>query len=155
MATILKPPVSVPAKTKSLVFLCGSIDMGEADNWQDRLTTQLESFEVVFLNPRRDDWDASWKQSIENPQFREQVEWELKGLERADAILVYFTKGSKAPITLLELGLIAQRPKVLVFCASDFWRRSNVEVVCAHHEIPLHDDETLFLAAAKELLSAL
>ena len=29
---------------------------------------------VAVLNPRRDEWDASWEQSISNPLFRGQVD---------------------------------------------------------------------------------
>lgn len=63
--------------------------------------------EVLLLNPRRDDWDAGWKQDITDPQFFQQVSWELNGLDRADHIILYFVPGSKAPISLLELGLYA------------------------------------------------
>jgi hypothetical protein len=112
------------------VFLAGSIDMGVADDWQRRLIARLED-DVVALNPRRESWDASWRQSIDEPKFREQVEWELDGLERADVIAMWIAPGSKAPITLLELGLFARSGKVIVGCPDGFWRKGNVEVVCA------------------------
>src|SRR5262249_52806894 len=75
---IRKPPVphDVPPGACA-VFLAGSIEMGTASAWQDALTAALADRDLVILNPRRDAWDASWSQSIDNPMFREQVEWEL------------------------------------------------------------------------------
>lgn len=102
----------------------------------------LADEEIIILNPRRDDWDASWEQTISNPSFKEQVDWELEGLERADAIFMYFAAGSKSPITLLELGLHAASGKVIIVCPDGFWRRGNLEVVADRYHIPLVMDLT-------------
>jgi hypothetical protein len=99
------------------------------------------------LNPRRPDWDASWRQSIDDPQFRAQVEWELDGLERADRIAMYFDPATRAPITLCELGLHARGGRVVVACPDGFWRRGNVQVVCARYRIPLVSDLDALIAA--------
>src|SRR5262249_13162647 len=45
----------------------------------------------------------------------------------------------KSPITLLELGLFARSGKLVVCCPVGFWRRGNIEVVCARYGIPLVD----------------
>jgi hypothetical protein len=55
--------------------------MGAAHDWQTELANVLAQRRVTILNPRRTDWDATWRQSIDEPRFREQVEWELDGLE--------------------------------------------------------------------------
>ena len=138
MVRVLKPPVPIllDGRTPS-VFLAGSIEMGQAENWQVRLERALADLDVVLLNPRRDDWDASWVESIDNPQFREQVEWELEGMERASLVAMYFAPATRAPITLLELGLCARSGKLLVCCPEGYWRRGNVEVVCARYGVPL------------------
>jgi hypothetical protein len=102
-------------KGKTYIFLAGSIEMGLAENWQEKTVRELSEFDVVLLNPRRDDWDSSWTQSINNPQFREQVEWELKAMEDATDIIMYFSPGTKSPITLLELGLFTRSGKLLVW----------------------------------------
>jgi hypothetical protein len=138
MARILKPPAPLDlAPGKRSVFLAGSIEMGQAEPWQAVLEQALVADEVVILNPRRDEWDASWEQSIHNPQFRGQVEWELAGQEAATVITMYFAPATKAPITLLELGLFARSGKVVVCCPVGYWRRGNVEVVCARYGVPL------------------
>jgi hypothetical protein len=76
-------------------------------------------------------------QSASNPPFREQVEWELEGLERATVVAMYFAPGTRSPVTLLELGLFARSGKLLVCCPEGFWRKGNVEVVCARYGVPL------------------
>lgn len=130
----IRAPKPLPPNSlrEPLVFLAGSIEMGAAENWQNKLITELEGFPVVLLNPRRDDWDASWAQRIDFPQFREQVEWELGAMERANIIAMYFSPGSKSPISLLEFGLWAGRcpEKLVVFCPDGFWRKGNVDIVC-------------------------
>jgi excisionase family DNA binding protein len=138
VAQIFKPPAPLPpAGGTPSVFLAGSIEMGAAEDWQARLTQALQDLDVWIFNPRRDAWDASWVQSLGNPQFREQVEWELTGLERATAVAMYFAPATKAPVTLLELGLTARAGKVVVCCPEGYWRRGNVEVVCARYDLPL------------------
>lgn len=119
------------------LFLAGSIDMGGAPDWQEEVIKGVADLDVAVLNPRREAWDSSWRQSIDEPMFREQVEWELDGLERADLVAVYFAPSGPAPITLLELGLFARSGKLVVCCPDGYWRKGNVEIVCARFGIPL------------------
>lgn len=119
------------------VFLAGSISEGSAEMWQDRVIDMLKDEEVIVLNPRRADWDSTWEQKIDNPQFLHQVLWELNGLKSADRIIFYFDPNTKAPITLLELGLIGgQFPeKCIVVCNEPFYRKGNVDIVCEEYGI--------------------
>jgi hypothetical protein len=151
MARVIKPPapLALDADVPS-VFLAGSIEMGTAEDWQRHVESELHDLPVVLLNPRRDAWDASWVQSIHNPQFREQVEWELEAQERADLIAMYFAPTSQAPITLLELGLAARSGKLLVCCLDGYWRKGNVEVVCAHYGVPLVGEFAVFVKSLRE-----
>lgn len=135
MARVIKPPMPLPERTGPSVFLAGSIEMGAAEDWQTLLERDLADLDVLILNPRRDAWDASWVQSIDNLQFREQVEWELAGLERASIVAMYFAPATRAPVTLLELGLTAQSGRLVVCCPEGYWRRGNVEVVCHRYGI--------------------
>jgi len=137
MATVLKPPTPLPPTlSQPSVFLAGSIEMGRAELWQDAVAAALRDELLIILNPRRDDWDASWEQSSANPQFVAQVTWELDAQERADLIAIYFAPETYAPITLLELGLFAASGKLLVCCPPGYWRKGNVDVVCARYGIP-------------------
>jgi len=108
---VIKPPTEIERRhQRPSLFLAGSIEMGAAEDWQSRLITELRPVEGTIFNPRRDDWDSSWEQSINNRHFREQVEWELDALEAATLIAMYFAPGTKSPISLLELGLFAITP---------------------------------------------
>ena len=140
MATIIKPPEKIVITAGvPTIFLAGSIEMGEGENWQLLFEREFEKSRVTILNPRREEWDASWIQSIDNLQFREQVEWELEAQERADIIAMYFVPGTKAPITLLELGLFAHSKKLIVCCPDGFWRKGNVDIVCRRYSIATAD----------------
>jgi hypothetical protein len=108
MAQILKPPTPLPAAFAApTLFLAGSIAMGRPAHGSGGREELCQSA-ITILNPRRDDWDATWIQELANPQFRAQVEWELEAQERADLIIMYFAPETQAPITLLELGLFAR-----------------------------------------------
>src|SRR5262245_12299742 len=138
MPLILKPPAPRSlAGERPSVFLAGSIEMGTAEDWQADFELALADLDVTILKPRRDEWDASWVQSIDNRPFREQVEWELAGQEQATVIAMYFAPETKAPITLLELGLFARSGKAIVCCPAGYWRRGNIEVVCRRYGVPL------------------
>ena len=134
---------------KPSIFLAGSIEMGYAENWQEELTKYFEKNFNIF-NPRRDDWDNSWIQSIDNPQFYEQVSWELNALEQAQLIIMYFDPNTKSPISLLELGLYAKSKKLHVICPEGFWRKGNVDIICKKYDIPLYNSIENFKNKIKE-----
>jgi hypothetical protein len=153
MATIIKPPTPLPPPgNMPSVFLAGSIEMGHAENWQVALEHHLAGVDVLVFNPRRDDWDASWQQSINDPRFRAQVEWELAAQEQATLIAMYFAPKTQAPITLLELGLFARSGKLIVCCPEGFWRKGNVEVTCAFYKIPLVNSIEELIARVKAVV---
>jgi len=142
MKQVYKAPEKYPNTSGvAKIFLAGTIDMGKARDWQTEVSEILLDINdnVLILNPRRDDWDSSWEQTIDNPQFREQVEWELKGMDDAELIILVLTKESKAPISLLELGLHAKEGKLIVICEEGFYRKGNVEIVCKKHNIPFYN----------------
>jgi hypothetical protein len=112
--------------------------MGMAEQWQERVVRALsDAGEVVFLNPRRDEWDDSWDQRAADPRFFEQVTWELDMLEAADVVIMYLAPGTRSPVSLLELGLCARSGRLRVCCPDGFWRKGNVEMVCQRYGIPL------------------
>lgn len=124
-----------------LLFLAGSIEMGLAEPWQEKVVNSLKKTDWIILNPRRTEWDDSWEQTINNPLFKEQVEWELNAQLQANTVLMYFSPDTKSPITLLELGLLAKNnSKLLVVCPEGFWRKGNIEVVCNFFQIPLREN---------------
>ena len=144
MPQIIKPPHSIPFLGDKLsIFLAGSIEQGNAINWQELFENadygEALDEKLVILNPRRDHWDATLQQSI-NPIFKGQVEWELTALDIADYIVMYFDPNTKSPISLLELGLYANSKKLLVYCPEGFWRKGNVDIVCERYGIEQFDN---------------
>lgn len=138
---IYTPPSNIGLRdfSKKSVFLAGSIEMGAAEDWQTETAIALDPEYNVF-NPRRVDWDSSWKQEYTNAQFSQQVNWELGALEAANYIIMYFDPSTKSPISLLELGLYAESTKLMVVCPKGFWRKGNVDIVCERYNIPQFDN---------------
>lgn len=148
MSQVVYSPHPIPESSLPKIFLSGSIDNGQAVDWQTRLCDACADLDLIFLNPRRPDWDSTWEPVKSNPLFHEQVSWELDGLEQADLIVVYITAASKAPITLLELGLHARQDNLVVCCEEGFWRKGNVDIVCERYgikQVDTFDDLLAFL----------
>lgn len=139
MSLIFKAPCETQTPEGHFsIFLGGSIENGKAELWQDKLSSALvETFNnIVIFNPRRENWDASLHNTIENPVFEEQVSWEYEHLEKSDYILLYFQPGTLSPISLMELGLFAGKSKLIVCCPDGFWRKGNVDFICKKFNIP-------------------
>ena len=119
------------------VFLAGTIDMGNSEDWQKTFIEELKTVkdnlhEFIVYNPRRDKgFDDDQK------EFEYQVNWELERLEKCDAIIMNILGTSKSPITLMELGLFARSGKLVVICEPNFYRYGNVRIVCERYHIPL------------------
>jgi hypothetical protein len=148
----IKSPNKIIIPSYSL-FLGGTIDMGNSQDWQKELkeffennSPQLQDW--VILNPRRDNWDSSWSQHINNPQFKEQVIWELDAMDVADLRVFVFLPDSKSPITMLELGLYKDKPCV-VYCPFEFYRSGNIHIICEKYNIPLYTDWEQFKKSFK------
>lgn len=134
----IKSPAALAWDASQSVFLAGSIEMGTAVDWQSVVCEALTDYDVAILNPRRDNWDPTWVQSIHNVKFAEQVNWEMDALGYADVVVFYFDPNTKSPITLLELGLcLASNTKLIVCCPDGYWRKGNVEIVCERFRAPL------------------
>ena len=135
MKKIYKAPEEIPLQIDlKTIFLAGSIEMDKAVDWQKKCEELLQDQYVVF-NPRRNEWDSSWSQTIENIHFKEQVNWELDALEKADIVIMYFAENTMSPISLLEFGLYAQSNKMKVVVEENFWRKGNIDIVCERYSV--------------------
>ena len=127
------------------LFLGGSIDNGEALDWQKALIGELNSEDtikpIMIYNPRRDNWDKD----VDKKELELQIKWELYHLERADLVVMNILGGSKSPISLLELGLFARTNKLLVFCSPSFYRFDNVKVTCEQYSVPLFETNDILV----------
>ncbi len=125
------------------VFLAGSIDQDAAPVWQQHVIASLKWLPLVIYNPRRKAWDSSWTNTIENKDFRKQVNWELTAMADADLVAYYFAPGTLAPITLLEFGLhirtgnmqAKEFKQMVVCCPEGYWRKGNVDIMCQRYSI--------------------
>lgn len=139
---VIKAPERVRKLAKETsVFLAGSIEMGKAELWQDKVASLFsDKSNVVLLNPRRDDWDSSWVQEFSNPEFNQQVSWELKNINTADWVIVYFDPATQSPITLLELGTrVWSASRTIVVCPVGYFRKGNVDIFCDSNDINQFD----------------
>ena len=125
------------------IFLGGSIEMGSAEMWQDKIVKEFENYDVLFLNPRRDDWDSSWIQDpTPGTKFHEQVSWERNMQLLSEFIIYHFDSKTKSPITMFELGEfgVNNNTNIFVSCNEDFWRYGNVKIFCDYHMIPVFNN---------------
>lgn len=148
---LITAPKKIINTVPPLIFLAGSIDLGRAEAWQDKIVDFLKKYQGTLLNPRRGNWEQNQGQDLTNQKFKNQVTWEFKGLNKSDYIIMYFAPASQSPISLLELGLFAGSHKIICCCPHGFWRRGNVEFVCQKFKIPLTENFEELIAKLKQL----
>ena len=126
---------------RPLIFLGGTIDMGNSIDWQAQTAEALKDEHAILLNPRRDNWDASWEHDPSpGSDFEKQVSWELDGQEMADICVYNFLPDSKSVITLLELGAFGLFQTTFVCCPKTYFRYGNVAVYCRRNSIEMFED---------------
>jgi len=157
MSKVIYPTTPLTPNTNPLmvdVFMAGSIEMGVAVDWQPSATDVLEYIEPVrnVFNPRRLDWDSSQPQTIDNPYFASQVNWEMDGLDMADVVYMYFDPNTRSPVTMAELGYLsgvhkatewnkmAMRKDFVICCPEGFWRKGNIDIICQRASIEVLTD---------------
>lgn len=113
------------------VFLAGSV---AGDDWRNDLVKRLDGTEIIFLDPRSDDY-SDMDHTVKDPLFRAQVQWEIDGLEQTDVIVLYFNHDSEAPISLLEFGLFAGSGRMIVRCPDGYKHKGYVDILCNRYGI--------------------
>lgn len=136
---LIKPLDRKNAIHRFKVFLAGTIDNGNSEDWQTLCYEHFANKSITLYNPRRDSWNSSLDTTINSKDLVEQVEWELNALRDSSVILMNLLPDSKSPISLLELGLFAKDTKLVVVCPDKFYRSGNVKVVCRQYGIPVFD----------------
>lgn len=136
---------------KTTVFFGGSIEMGNAVDWQQNLKQQIESRESIFytpvtiFNPRNEDWDTSIDPTdASNPVLYNQITWELHKQQIADLNVFYFAANTISPITLMELGL-HKDDNTVVFIDDQYDRKANVQITCDYYDIPWYNEYDKFV----------
>jgi len=148
MSEIVKAP-DVYNNEKFTVFLAGTIDNGESEDWQKQSEEYLEDLDITILNPRRDDWDEKIIPNEDNKPFNEQVGWELDALMDANLVLFYFAPNSKSPVSMLELGICLETQDVIIVCPDGFWRKGNIEITAKRYGISIFESLEAGLAMVR------
>lgn len=125
-------PVSGPK-----IFLAGSIDKvkGKKKNWREQITNYIHDSwfdsedntdHITIYSPRREDdkWDADMEV--------EQAAWDMAMLTTADYIILHLTGDTVSPVSLLELGIFMNSPKMYVSADSSYKRKRIVELYMAN-----------------------
>ena len=143
-------PKSDPKEDNAIqIFLAGSIEQGKAENWQEKLIKDIGTLKLpdsllqndssipslTIYNPRRPDWNPNLPQDAMNATLKEQINWELDHLEKADIICLYLDPNTTSPISLLELGLHIRSGKLVVCCPPEFYRNANVDLTCQKYRV--------------------
>lgn len=147
--TLIRAPTPYTHTPESkTIFLAGSTtaSVGAIKEWRVSLIQHLSPLPITILDPYRPDWDSSWVEDISFEPFRTQTQWELEMQEKASLIAFWFDPETKAPVSLLELGLALGRrgeqhagKDVVVVCPKGYWKRGNVQVVCDRYGAQLVD----------------
>jgi hypothetical protein len=147
----VQSPNSIDVASPAMrLFLAGSIDLGMAEDWQAWIADRLRDLDVVVFNPRRAMWTPTTPAESDESEIRRQINWELDAIERSDLVAFYFAPGTKSPISLLELGLIARQKQAIVCCPTGFWRKTNVDMVCERFGIEQVDSLEELVNEVKE-----
>jgi hypothetical protein len=150
---IINAPSREPPRGIMSVFLAGPTSQTDDRDWHEVLSESLADQPLTIYNPLRADWDSTWREDISFEPYREQVEWELDMQETVDMVVLYFHPATKAPISLLELGLCARTGKAIVCCPQGYWKRGNVQIVCKRYGVEMVEDlDGLKDAIVKKLL---
>lgn len=144
------------------VFLRGTTTASGSADWRSTLASRLrDSFDdatqgISILNPARDDWDSSWRKDFSDPRWAEQFAWEQDMLERADLVVVLLHGVTAAPVSLLELGLVARWGNAVVCVLDGYPKAGYVEALCVRLQLRLtRSEEALAARVVLELSRAL
>ncbi len=139
---ITAPNIITPNGNRN-IFLAGTIDMGNSEDWQKKFMEEVKLKHVGglnILNPRREFWKSDWKQDFDDPNFSQQVNWELDAMEKSNFIFVNILPESKSPVTMMEFGIHTKSDKLIVCCPKQFYRSGNIHIVCDKYYVPLFND---------------
>ncbi|KAL7806682.1 hypothetical protein V8C44DRAFT_338589 [Trichoderma aethiopicum] len=153
---VLAPNRPAPySGSRKAIFLAGTTSPTGEPDWRLTLTDALSNFPITIYNPKRDDWDDTWKEDFSDDRWAEQVQWELEMQDKADIVVVFFHGVSPAPISLLELGLCVKSGRAIVCVLEGYSKRGNVEAVCRRYGAKLVSSEDDLIDVVIERLSQL
>lgn len=132
------------------IFLAGPTSPTGEPDWRETLVAYFKDHAITFFNPKRDDWDGTWREDYSDSRWVEQVEWELDMQDKAEIVIVLFHSVSLAPISLMELGLAVRSGKAIVCALDGYSKKGNVEAVCKRYGATFVTSETELMLAVLE-----
>lgn len=152
--TVYTPPDLIESKHKNAMFLAGTIDMGNSEDWQAKTIKEFRGWPISIFNPRRSDWNSDLPQSPYEGPLRSQIIWEQEALNYCNILIFNFLKDSKSPITFMELGQFLKdgSKRIFVCCPPEFYRYSNIKVTCEMHGLIIYEDYNIMLQDIKSTL---
>lgn len=142
VAQVITPndPDQQPRYPTRSIFLAGPTEIPWREGFVAALKQRLTTTTITIFDPFQPRWDSTWKEDVDgDPRFAAQVDWELTHQDKATTVAVFFHADSKAPVSLLELGLCARSGKAVVGCEPGYWKRGNVQAACRRYGVPLAD----------------
>jgi len=133
---------TLPEYSEKRVFLAGTIDNGDSEDWQATIAGLITRPNVKIFNPRR----SGWNSDASSMDVSQQIIWEQKYMNKATDVFFNILPKSTSMITLLELGQMCERKRVasrdqqkqcVVCCPREYMRFDNVFTMCAINGIPL------------------
>jgi hypothetical protein len=124
MRRIIAPDIYVGQPRERRLFLAGGIT--GAPLWQNEFCDLIADTDLVVFDPRREGFDVRQKDIN-----REQIGWEFRHLNMADAISFWFPYPALCAISLFELGAWANNDvyvKIYVGVDPQYIRREDVEI---------------------------
>lgn len=121
---IVTPPSLYVPRSGAKIFLGGSIDLGNAPDWQSFVSKYIEESwketDITIYNPRRLD---EFTPNLET----EQAAWTISMLNLADYILLHLAGDGASPISTLELGMFIKDPRLYLSISDEYSRKEIVE----------------------------
>lgn len=159
VAQIVRAPDRPAFQHITRLFLAGTTpvkhdeDSQQVVDWRTLVCKAVCDLPVTIFDPLRPDWDSSWVEDMDCPNFHQQVDWELSMQEQSSLIAFFFDTGRDGHISLMELGLCAGRgsqQQAIVGCPPGYVKRGNVQVVCARYGIHLVDSAEALAEAVRD-----
>lgn len=126
LLTVATPPSLFFPTSGVKIFLAGSIITGK-NNWRDKAAEHIKqhwfdneenSDNITIYNPVRTE---KWTDDLEN----EQMTWDTSMISVADYVILHLTGSSVSPVSLLELGLLSNDPRLFV-SMDDSYVKNNI-----------------------------
>ncbi|KAI5460448.1 hypothetical protein BGZ63DRAFT_387257 [Mariannaea sp. PMI_226] len=131
------------------IFLAGTISAPGEPDWREDVSKALAYQPLVIFNPKRDDWDSTWKESLSDSRWAEQIQWELDMQDQATIVAVFFDATTDAPTSLSEMGLAARAGKLIACALDGYSKRGYVEAVCRQYKATFVTTEEDFKMAVR------